>query len=66
MSALLTGLVWMAAALDVYEPRVKSKVDLFLSRLALGESSPIDVTELCTFFGFDVMAEIGQSALGSL
>lgn len=59
-----------ATALDVYEPRVASKVDLFLSRLALYEGVPVDVTRLCGFLGFDIMGDVGQwpasLTLGSL
>lgn len=48
-------------ALDVYEPRMASIVDLFLSRLALHEGVPVDVTRLCGFLGFDIMGDVGQS-----
>ncbi|KAH8887218.1 cytochrome P450 [Thozetella sp. PMI_491] len=46
-------------ALAQYEPRVKAKVDLLLSRLGTGR--PINITEYAMFFGFDVMGDIGLS-----
>ncbi|CAN8106130.1 unnamed protein product [Discula destructiva] len=48
-------------ALGIYEPRVISKVDLLLSRLSRSENISLDVTELCKFFGFDAMGEVGYS-----
>ncbi|KAJ4396529.1 hypothetical protein N0V93_000749 [Gnomoniopsis smithogilvyi] len=48
-------------ALDVYEPRVRSKVDLLLSRIARHEDTPLDATELAMFFSFDVLGDIGYS-----
>ncbi|KAH8894611.1 cytochrome P450 [Thozetella sp. PMI_491] len=46
-------------ALATYEPRVRSKVDLLISRLGTGK--PIDVSEYALYFGFDVMGEVGFS-----
>lgn len=41
---------------------MKSKVDLMLSRLALHEGFPVNMTDLCRFLGFDVMGDIGKIA----
>lgn len=49
-----------SAAMTVYEPRVLSKVDLLLSRIAKHSGEPINATDYIMFFGFDVMGEIGE------
>ncbi|KAL7811419.1 cytochrome P450 [Trichoderma gracile] len=48
-------------ALAVYAPRIKTKVDLLLSKIAEQGGRPMDMTEYSMFFGFDVMGEIGFS-----
>ncbi|CAI6065999.1 unnamed protein product [Clonostachys chloroleuca] len=48
-------------AMAVYEPRVASKVDSLLGRLAAHAGNPIDMTKYIMFFGFDVMGDIGLS-----
>ncbi|PTB64968.1 cytochrome P450 [Trichoderma citrinoviride] len=48
-------------ALAVYAPRIKTKVDLLLAKIAEHSGRPIDVTEYSMFFAFDVMGEIGFS-----
>lgn len=50
----------MIVALGVYEPRVESKIDLFLSRLARDDGGPVDVNKWCVFLAFDIMGDIGQ------
>ncbi|KAH6876594.1 cytochrome P450, partial [Thelonectria olida] len=48
-------------ALAQYEERIVSKVDLLMSRIANHEGIAIDMTQYATFFGFDVMGEVGFS-----
>ncbi|KAL6856827.1 cytochrome P450 [Trichoderma novae-zelandiae] len=48
-------------ALAVYAPRIKTKVDLLLSKIAEHNGRPINVTTYFMYFGFDVMGEIGFS-----
>lgn len=48
------------AALGIYEPRIKSKADMLLSRIAQHEGTPLDTTELDMFFSFDVLGDIGK------
>ncbi|EGR44824.1 uncharacterized protein TRIREDRAFT_69648 [Trichoderma reesei QM6a] len=48
-------------ALAVYAPRIKTKVNLLLSKIAEHSGRPMDMTEYSMFFGFDVMGEIGFS-----
>ncbi|KAK6857926.1 hypothetical protein PG995_005625 [Apiospora arundinis] len=48
-------------ALQSYEPRVRAKADLLLSRLAESAGKPIDMTMYGMFYGFDVMSEVGFS-----
>ncbi|KAK8079286.1 hypothetical protein PG994_003093 [Apiospora phragmitis] len=46
-------------ALQSYEPRVRAKADLLLTRLAENAGKPIDMTMYGMFYGFDVMSEVG-------
>ncbi|EAT86220.2 hypothetical protein SNOG_06389 [Parastagonospora nodorum SN15] len=46
-------------ALSSYEPRIKSKADLFKSQLAKAAGKPMDVSTWSMFFSFDVMGEVG-------
>lgn len=48
-------------ALNVYEPRIKEKVDLFNQQLSLHASSskPFDATAWSMFLSFDVMGAVG-------
>ncbi|OCL06104.1 cytochrome P450 [Glonium stellatum] len=48
-------------ALSTYEPRIKSKADLFMSQLLKNSGKPLDVTDWSMFFSFDVMGEVGFS-----
>jgi hypothetical protein len=49
-------------ALAQYEERIISKVDLLISRIANHEGVAIDMTQYATFFGFDVMGQVGMSS----
>ncbi|KAL6854541.1 cytochrome P450 [Trichoderma novae-zelandiae] len=57
--------VWERAlgsrALEVYEPRVRAKTELLLSKIDAAEGNPIDVTKYFMYFSFDVMADVGFS-----
>ncbi|OJJ67356.1 hypothetical protein ASPBRDRAFT_200075 [Aspergillus brasiliensis CBS 101740] len=46
-------------ALGIYEPRVKSKVDLLASHVAKNLGQAIDVTAWTMFLSFDIMGDIG-------
>ncbi|KIY02691.1 uncharacterized protein Z520_01156 [Fonsecaea multimorphosa CBS 102226] len=48
-------------ALSTYEPRVKAKTDLLLSRIAASGGSAMNITEWSMFYTFDVMGDIGLS-----
>ncbi|KIW74868.1 hypothetical protein Z517_11638 [Fonsecaea pedrosoi CBS 271.37] len=48
-------------ALSTYEPRVKSKTDLLVSRIGAFAGSPMNITEWSMFYTFDVMGDIGLS-----
>ncbi|KAK8029550.1 hypothetical protein PG993_010841 [Apiospora rasikravindrae] len=48
-------------ALQSYEPRVRAKADLLLTRLDENAGKPIDMTMYGMFYGFDVMSEVGFS-----
>ncbi|KIW88830.1 uncharacterized protein Z519_10314 [Cladophialophora bantiana CBS 173.52] len=48
-------------AISTYEPRVKAKTDLLLSRIAASAGSPMNITEWSMFYTFDVMGDIGLS-----
>ncbi|OQU95023.1 hypothetical protein CLAIMM_01292 [Cladophialophora immunda] len=48
-------------ALSTYEPRVKAKTDLLLSRIAALGDSAMNITEWSMFYTFDVMGDIGLS-----
>ncbi|KAK8062680.1 cytochrome P450, partial [Apiospora hydei] len=48
-------------ALQSYEPRVRAKADLLLTRLDENVGKPIDMTMYGMFYGFDVMSEVGFS-----
>ncbi|KAK1240462.1 hypothetical protein MKX07_004490 [Trichoderma sp. CBMAI-0711] len=53
--------VWERAlgsrALELYEPRVRVKVELLMSKIVAAEGSPINVTKYFMYFSFDVMAD---------
>ncbi|GCB28196.1 tryprostatin B 6-hydroxylase [Aspergillus awamori] len=46
-------------SLGIYEPRVKSKVDLLASHVAKNLGKPIDVTAWTMFLSFDIMGDVG-------
>lgn len=46
-------------ALSTYEPRIKAKVDSFVSRIQANEHNPLDATAWSMFLSFDIMGEIG-------
>ncbi|KAJ9294970.1 hypothetical protein DTO271G3_6532 [Paecilomyces variotii] len=46
-------------AMAMYAPRVKSKVDLFISQLRTRAGQPVDITEWTMFLTFDVMGVVG-------
>lgn len=46
-------------ALGTYEPRIKSKADLFLSQLTSHAGKPIDATAWTMFLSFDIMGDVG-------
>lgn len=46
-------------ALATYEPRIKSKVDSFVSQIRANEHKPLDATAWSMFLGFDIMGEAG-------
>lgn len=47
-------------ALDVYESRVQSKVELLLSKIEETNGTPVDMTKYFMYFSFDVMADVGK------
>ncbi|GME50120.1 uncharacterized protein K452DRAFT_242083 [Neofusicoccum parvum] len=51
-----------AKALDGYETRLQSHCDDLCAQLASSNSTPINVTDLCEFFGYDVMSGLLVSA----
>lgn len=48
-------------ALATYEPRIKSKIDLFLSQLKAPGRTSVNITDWSMFLSFDVMGEVGFS-----
>jgi hypothetical protein len=46
-------------ALATYEPRIKAKVDSFLSQIRVNEHKPLDATAWSMFLSFDIMGEVG-------
>lgn len=52
-------LTWENIALSIYEPRVRSKVDVLVSQLRARLGQPINIAEWAMFLSFDVMGQIG-------
>lgn len=50
---------WHHAALATYEPRIKAKVDSFVSHIQANEHKPVDATTWSMFLSFDIMGEVG-------
>ncbi|KAF2866056.1 cytochrome P450 [Massariosphaeria phaeospora] len=46
-------------ALSTYEPRIKSKVDQFVTKLRTNAGKPLDITAWAMYYSFDVMGDIG-------
>ncbi|EED16249.1 benzoate 4-monooxygenase cytochrome P450, putative [Talaromyces stipitatus ATCC 10500] len=46
-------------ALATYEPRIKAKVDSFVSQIQVNEHKPLDATAWSMFLSFDIMGEVG-------
>ncbi|GME55174.1 putative benzoate 4-monooxygenase cytochrome p450 [Neofusicoccum parvum] len=51
-----------AKALESYETRLQSHCDDLCAQLASSNSTPINATDLCEFFGYDVMSDLLFSA----
>lgn len=46
-------------ALATYEPRIKAKVDSFVTQIQANEHKPLDATAWSMFLSFDIMGEVG-------
>lgn len=46
-------------ALNTYQPRIKSKVDLLIEQISRNAGKPMDATDWMMMLAFDIMGEVG-------